>query len=265
MADTMDDDGAPRPNLTTLRGFGPPDRQGVQATDGGPGSQPLAADGDLPADGGVSPLPRSPMADDAPTDRDPIPLAEKGASKVAQDGTMAPSGADGREPGPGESTSPHPGSKGSHDRVPLVEIEVVHEHGPAPRTEPPFPTVEVWTQHNIYVVDASLRCIEVIDRGARRKADRHPMIGHRLVGGQHREGGKMELSHPFPRPGTEAVFELGVGRYAKFSRTSTVTRVVLRLHIITVAPASVVPTWEDITSSLAAPSSSPEGENEGGT
>jgi hypothetical protein len=57
----------------------------------------------------------------------------------------------------------------------------------------------------------------------------------------------MELSHPFPRPGSEAVFEQSKGRQVRFSQTSTVTRVVLRLRVLTVASDNLLPTWEEIT------------------
>lgn len=139
-----------------------------------------------------------------------------------------------------------PRKQGTHDRVPLVEIEIVHEHGPAPQMERPWRTVEVWTRNRIYTMGASMVCIDVRDRATRKSVADHPFLGKRLVGGQHREDDVIELSHPFPRPGTEAVFESGGGRHGGFSRTSTVDRVVLRLHVITVAPTSVVPTWEEI-------------------
>ena len=92
------------------------------------------------------------------------------------------------------------------------------------------------------------------DRGTQGVISEHPFLGLRLVGGQHREGESIELSSPFPRPGTEAVFEqVGMGRGGSFSRTSAVTRVVLRLHIVTVSPNYVVPTWAEITQSFGSP------------
>jgi hypothetical protein len=148
----------------------------------------------------------------------------------------------------------------THRGTPVVEIEVVHEHGPAPSTERPFRTVEVWTRNRVYTLDALLTCVEVMDRATREVVADHPFLGMRLVGGQHREGERIELSHPFPRPGTEAVFEqVGQGsRAGAFSRTSAVTRVVLRLHIVTVMPSHVVPTWEEITGSILPPPIDPE-------
>jgi hypothetical protein len=130
--------------------------------------------------------------------------------------------------------------------TPVVEIEVVHEVGPAPRDVERRRTVEVWTQNRVYTLDATMTCIEVTDRISRDPVSDHPFLGTRLVGGQAREGEVIELSYPFPRPGTEAVFEQSEGRRAGFSRTSPVTRVVLRLHLVTVSPSHVVPTWEEI-------------------
>ena len=134
------------------------------------------------------------------------------------------------------------------DEPPLVEIEVVHRRGAAPRMDQPPQTLEVWTRNRVYVLDPHLVCVGVADLGGGPPDPRHPFVGYRLVGGQHRDGDTFELSYPFPRPGTEAVFEHPTGVRGNFSRTSTVTRVVLRLHVVTVAPSVVVPTWSTITS-----------------
>lgn len=148
-----------------------------------------------------------------------------------------------------DANSPAP-KKRAQQGTPLVEIEVIHEHGPAPHTDKPWRTLEVWTRNRIYTLDPGLCCVEVRDRASREIVQDHPFIGMRLVGGQHREGDSIELSYPFPRPGTEGVFERPNEKRGQFSRTSAVTRVVLRLHIVTVAPSHVVPTWEEITGSF---------------
>jgi len=129
----------------------------------------------------------------------------------------------------------------------MVEIEVVHQHGPAPRMQQPAQTLEVWTQNRIYTMDPSGSCVTVTDRKTGRDDLQHPFLGFKLVGGQHRDGETFELSYPYPRPGTEAVFEHPSASRGNFSRTSTVTRVVLRMHVVTVAQQRVVPTWTDIT------------------
>ena len=138
-------------------------------------------------------------------------------------------------------------SRSMHDHTPLVEIEVVHQHGPAPRVDQPAQTVEVWTQNRVYTMDPSSVCVKVADRQSGQADPKHPFLGFKLVGGQHRDGDTFEISYPFPRPGTEAVFEHPRAGTGNFSRTSTVTRVVLRLHVVTVAPNVLVPTWAGIT------------------
>jgi hypothetical protein len=72
-------------------------------------------------------------------------------------------------------------------------------------------------------------------------------VGRRLAGGQTVQGDTIQLSYPYPRPGTEAVFEDPRQPHGGFAQTSTVTRVVLRLHMITVTPQAVTPTWAEIT------------------
>lgn len=138
-----------------------------------------------------------------------------------------------------------------HAKTPVVEIEVIHQHGPAPNTERPFQTLEVWTQNTVYVMDPTMVCVSVRDRATHQGQAGHPFIGRRLVGGQTRQGENIQLSYPFPRPGTEAVFEDGKerrgGGYGGFAQTSTVTRVVLRLHMVTVTPSALTPTWAEIT------------------
>ncbi|NOY90719.1 MAG: hypothetical protein GXP55_05865 [Deltaproteobacteria bacterium] len=156
--------------------------------------------------------------------------------------TMPPPGGPSEAAGPCCASSPL-------DHAPLVEIEVIHQHGPAPRADRPYRTLEVYTQNRIYTMNPWMTCVGVRDRAGDEHPE-HAFLGCRLVGGQHREGERIELSYPFPRPGTEAVFERPEGKPGTFARTSTVTRVVLRLHVVTVAPRSVAPTWSEITGSL---------------
>jgi hypothetical protein len=56
----------------------------------------------------------------------------------------------------------------------------------------------------------------------------------------------MEMSHPLPRTGAFAVFELRKGNRRHFTRTSAVERVVLRMRIVTIADGADVPSWEDL-------------------
>lgn len=134
---------------------------------------------------------------------------------------------------------------------PAVEVELVHELRSPPYIEKPWHMLEIWTQNRIYAVDANMRCIEVIDQASQKSDGEHGLLGARLVGGQHRDGDRMHLSHPFPRPGTEAVFEQPAkGKATKFSQSSTVTRVVLRLRHVTIGSGVEVPTWDQIVGSV---------------
>lgn len=131
---------------------------------------------------------------------------------------------------------------------PAVDIDLIHERRTAPLPDHAWTFVEIWTRNTIYALDSRLVCIAVIDQTTRRSHPEHALLGARLVGGQRRDGESMELSHPFPRPGSEAVFEQSKGRQVRFSQTSSVTRVVLRLRVLTVASDHLLPTWEEITS-----------------
>jgi hypothetical protein len=149
-----------------------------------------------------------------------------------------------REVDPGFSANPL-------DHVPLVDIEVVYRHGTAADPNGPLRTLEVVTLHSTYVMDPQLLCVEVRDRKTGALDPVSTMLGMRLVGGQSRRGDAIELSYPFPRPGTEAVFETVAGKESRLDRTSTVVNVKLRLFVVSVSPQVVAPTWAEIRSSIA--------------
>ncbi len=145
--------------------------------------------------------------------------------------------------------SEHSSSKSQRPRAmknskPLVEIEVIRERSRAPRPEQQGGCYEIWTQNHVYAVDSRMRCVEVRDASGERKSD-HPFLNGRLVGGQAQEP-SMEMSHPLPRPGSFAVFELRKGNRRQFTRTSAVERVVLRLRIVTIADGIEVPSWDEL-------------------
>jgi len=171
----------------------------------------------------------SPVAPVAPVARPAQPLVSSVPSPV---GAASPSGA------------PGPRVRSARSK-PLVEIEVVRERSRAPRPEPMLGCYEIFTQNNVYVVDARMRCLQVREvSSGEAKAD-HPFVGGRLVGGQAQEAA-MEMSHPLPRPGAHAVFELRKGNRRQFTRTSPVERVVLRLRIVTITDGSDVPSWDEL-------------------
>jgi hypothetical protein len=140
---------------------------------------------------------------------------------------------------------------------PAVDIDLIYERRTAPLPDQPWCFLEIWTRNTIYQLDASLVCIDVIDQASRRSIGHHPLRGARLVGGQSRGSDGMEISHPFPRPGSEAVFEQSAGRQVRFSQTSTVTRVVMRLRVLKVEPEQLLPTWEEVSSKLDSRSDKP--------
>ena len=144
-----------------------------------------------------------------------------------------------------ERRSNDPARAGS--KTPLVEVEVSYERGSAPRTDTMKRVYEVWTNNHIYSLDSRMNCIEVRSPGDNKVVRDHPFLGTRMVGGQMQDASTVEMSYPLPRPGAFAVFESRRGQRRQFSRTSTVTRVVLRLRIVSVTDKNAVPSWEDVS------------------
>jgi hypothetical protein len=148
-----------------------------------------------------------------------------------------------------DATQPSAGSK-ERDRfgnLPAIEIELVHEVRRPPSVDRPWAMLEVWTQNTVYSIGLDMRCIEVTDIATQKPNLEHGLLGARLLGGQHDEDGQTFLSHPYPRPGTEAVFEQP--RPADgviFSHSSTVTRVVLRLRQLTIVTGGAHQSWDQI-------------------
>lgn len=137
-------------------------------------------------------------------------------------------------------------------KLPAIEVELVHEVRVPPTVDRPWRMLEVWTQNNVYGIDSNMRCIEVLDPKTRQPIGTHPLLGARLVGGQFTENDRVtHLSHPFPRPGTEAVFEQTSLEVATFSHTSAVMRVVLRLRHLTVDAQGTAPSWDQIAPPLS--------------
>lgn len=155
--------------------------------------------------------------------------------------------------GTGNPAAAGQGSPAADARRPAIDVELVVERKTTPYVDRPWAAVEIWTQNRVYSVDSTMTCLEVVEKSTGTAELRHPLVGAHLVGGQHEEGGTMELSHPFPRAGSEAVFEQRAGtKAARFSHTSAVERVVLRLRVLTVAPDHVISSWQDITASFRA-------------
>lgn len=152
------------------------------------------------------------------------------------------------KPKPTDSVLPPLDGRAREDlaREPAVEIELCDEVRDKPQAEGRWTMVEVWTQNRLYKLDVNLRCIEVVDRHSERPDPEHGLLGARLLGGQHTEETRTVLTHPFPRPGTEAVFEQTRGGDVAFSHSSTVTRVVLRLRSLDIRTEHESAAWDQI-------------------
>jgi hypothetical protein len=151
--------------------------------------------------------------------------------------------------------------RGRGESKPAIEIQLVEENG-AGSSRRPWRAIEIWTKNRIYSVDSRMYCVEVLDRESGRADPNHSFVGARLGGGQRREGSSLRLSHPFPIPGTEAVFKLPNGRQGRFGQTSKVERVVLRLRVANVSLLEAEPAWEEITGKVSIPP--PAGNPRGG-
>ena len=159
------------------------------------------------------------------------------AAVIARAPTPAPAPVDRR---------PDSAPAGARGRTQMLDIEVTHEHGPAPRADPTRHAYEIWTQNHIYMLDSRLTCLEVRSRSEAGHKHDHPLVGSRLVGGQLQQNESIEMSYPLPRPGSLAVFEVKKGKRRQYPRTSLVERVIVRLHISTITGAGYVPTWDDV-------------------
>jgi len=134
------------------------------------------------------------------------------------------------------------------ERLRIIDVEVAHETGTAPSQEVFDRSVEVWTQNHVYLLDPQMVCTEVRSVATGNSVVGHELLGTRLVGGQLDGQPGIQLSYPFPAPGSTAVFQAHKNGRKQYSRTSAVSRVVLRLHVLTVNPSEVIPTWKTITS-----------------
>ncbi len=149
-------------------------------------------------------------------------------------------------PAPAAATTPG-ADRDRFSNLPAVEVELISEVRRPPTVDKPWTMLEVWTQNRVYAIDLNMYCIQVTDIASQKPVPDHELVGARLLGGQHNESDKTHLSHPFPRPGTEAVFEQPRPKGGVvFSHSSTVTRVVLRLRQLTIVTGGEQPTWDQI-------------------
>lgn len=142
-----------------------------------------------------------------------------------------------------ESPVPPPTSRApSKNAEAAIEVLVVREEAirDAPRT--PWRAFEVWTMNRVYGLDASYRCIEVLDRTSGKLEKDNTMLGARFGGGRRQRDNSVVYSYPFPLEGTEAMFISG----AKYGCTSTVERIVIRVREFRVRSVDAPPTWDEL-------------------
>ncbi|HEY3359397.1 MAG TPA: hypothetical protein VGQ83_39470 [Polyangia bacterium] len=131
-----------------------------------------------------------------------------------------------------------------------IEVVIVprsHAPGLDPAHEPPWHYIQLWTAKRIYAIDMAMRCVGVYDRATGAPDERHVLLGGRLTGGQHAQGGTLKMVYPIPVPGTQGVFELSAST-GSHGHTSICERVLLRLPAMTVAQRGAKQTWEAIAS-----------------
>lgn len=136
---------------------------------------------------------------------------------------------------------------------PFVEVELVYEAGRAGLTGRGWCALQVWTQKSVYDVDWGMRCFRVTDRATDEAIPGHRLLNAKLTGGQKRDGRNLELVYPVPSPGVAAVFEVGEGKDAEYVTTSEVSRVVLRLRVISVTEEEKEPSWKGLSGSFEVP------------
>jgi hypothetical protein len=128
---------------------------------------------------------------------------------------------------------------GERDAETGIEVVLVREEAIPKRVRTPWRAVEVWTKNRVYGMDATLNCIEVIDRATGKLDPDHPILGGRLGGGRRRTGRGATFTTPLPLPGTEAMFM----RAKKQAYTSAVERVLVRVRALRVRSTT---TWDQL-------------------
>ncbi len=131
-----------------------------------------------------------------------------------------------------------------------LELTVVQSRG-ATLTDAlkPWVAFEIWTRHRVYLIGCQMRCVGVFNRTESRDETTHPLIGALLSGGRGQSGDDVQLTQPFPLPGTKAVFryEVGARQATRFATSSAVERVVLRLGLTTLEGSGTAEAVHELT------------------
>jgi hypothetical protein len=133
--------------------------------------------------------------------------------------------------------------------VQSIEVQYVQERDVQSLRSTAWPVLEIWTRNRIYQVDALMICVAVINRETGEHERSHALKGTRLTGGERRSKSTqtVEIYHPFPMPGTEAVFRDEKKRGGGYAHTSTIERVVLRVRKVRIGKIDSSPSWDEIT------------------
>jgi hypothetical protein len=123
-----------------------------------------------------------------------------------------------------------------------IEVVVVREDAVRDAPRQPWRAFEVWTRNRVYGLDASYRCIEVLDRTTGNLETDNSMLGARFGGGRRQNDTSVVYSYPFPLEGSEAMFISG----QKYGCTSTVERLVIRVREFRVRSVDSPPTWDEL-------------------
>jgi hypothetical protein len=137
----------------------------------------------------------------------------------------------------GKRTSTRPIDAASIPRA-LVEVECVDQSGQEMQQSESWPLFEIWTRNRVYHIDTTLVCVAVVTRATGAVEPTHPLRGARLTGGErrHKDSHHVDVYLPLPAPGSEAVFRSDAGpQPGRFTKTSVVERVVLRLRGVRIA------------------------------
>jgi len=146
---------------------------------------------------------------------------------------------------PAPAPTPTPALTSGPTERPEVEVDIRKVNGPT-ALDSIRRVFEIWTKNRVYILDASMRCIEVIDLATGATNKQHPFLGARCAGG--RDHSKSELSFPLPALGGEAVFQkTDSGNRIKLSVTSQVVRVMFHASRVQIKHEQADHVWGKIS------------------
>jgi hypothetical protein len=131
-----------------------------------------------------------------------------------------------------------------------IELFVIDEAMLPGAERRPWRAAEIWTKRRVYGLDATFKCVEILDRATGRP-ETNDLLGARLGGGRLREKDTVRFSYPLPLPGMEAMFMKG----KKHGYTSPVERMIVRIRVLHTSSSDTMPTWDQIATRWSEPPS----------